>query len=220
MKDFKMTILKNYNEFSEVEALEVKDVLFVTGKETQKTVNAEDLLGCIVSKVSDPNKNSEPDTREFINNIMSSINDVAGASAKGSKFIEPYEIEKIKKNLTHFEARSEKLTAIKNELEKFGSQIKMNYVNKIDEAMKGRAGCLEQIEMLTNARQEVIKKRLLQLTWPYDEKTKTYERKIAALKIRVAKYNYMIKQLSGMRPAANEKDILMFQVKLKSKFMS
>ena len=213
-----MAILTNYDEFLAVEALDVKDVFFVTGKEPPTAAKDQDIIGFIVSNAANQKKVFELDAKEVINKIVSSINDIAGAAFKGSKFIEPSEIETIKQTLANYEARNEKLAEIKKELEKFGTQIKTKYTQNIDAQINERTSCTEQIEMLMNARQEVIRKRLLRLAWPYDEKTKAYERKIAALKVRVAKHNYKIEQLAGMRPAADEKDILLFQLQLKSKF--
>jgi len=215
-----MAILTNYDEFLAVKSLDVKDVFFVTGKEPEREVEDQDIIGFVVSNNTNQEKVFDFKANEIIDKIVTSMNDIANVETKGHKFIEPNEIATIKNTLVNYEARIEKLIEIKKELEKFEDQIKTNYTEKIREQKHELTSCEEQIEMLENTKEQFIKQRLSRFLWPYDAKTKRCDLKIAALKTRIKKCALKIDQLSGMRPAADEKDILLFQMQLKNKFVA
>jgi len=160
----------------------------------------------------------EDNLDEIINMVVSKMNSIASLSYKCSKFLEPVEIKKIQESLKIHVEKSENIKAVKNELELFQEQIQIVYERRISQQKKERLYYEDQINRLETAKKEVMGANLSRMLWPHDERTKRFNTTIASLKAKIVKCNFKLRQLTSMRPAANEKDILVFQMQLKNKF--
>ena len=155
----------------------------------------------------------------LVGRIASAMNRVAKQEFKGSFFLEPDEVESLKKDVFINETiSSEKRAELEHELTKFQQEITTNYKEAISDYKEKRMYCETQMYMFEQAKKESVMKRAAQMLWPFDEKTRSYDAQIASLKIQAARYSQKIEDIESMRPAAKEKDIMLFQVKLKEKF--
>lgn len=228
-----MQILENHIQISNADSRDLKNIVYVSRNKPQvgakRLNNVESKVAsslklriqqCKQAQVNDLSSVLESDFNldEVIGKIVSTMNKMASVEFKGSVFIEPCEVNTIKELLVNYEERSAKIAQIKRELETFSTQIQTNYSKRIFEQKKEKVGCEDQIEVLEVERQQLILARLTKFCWPYDSTVKRYDLKIKALKTRAAKCGFQIEQLTGMRPAANAKDILLFQTELKGKF--
>jgi len=222
-----MAVLANYDEILTVVARDLKDIFFVSSTENRVVPQGYGLMAFDGNslknriqqhKFIEQDPTLEPSFNEVIDKIVSIMNEMASLSFKGSKFLEPSEVKTIQESLENYDERSEKIAEIKKELEQFEEQIQINYSRRIFEQKKEKEYCEEKIEMMENAKKQTMKSNLLKTLWPYDMRTKRFDCKIASLKTRMAKCIFSIEQLTGMRPAASEKDILLFQIQLKNKF--
>jgi len=151
-----------------------------------------------------------------------SIKKYANSEYKFTTALEPSEIEQIKKSLAAYVNNSEKVDEIKKEmledLTAFQKQIMVNHKQKIADLAKEKQACEKQIIILECAKNKLIMDRLSKIVWPYDETTKEYDSKIAQLQAKVVQYTSKLENSHKMRPAANERDILLFKLQLKEKF--
>ncbi|MDD3436966.1 MAG: hypothetical protein PHC64_07440 [Candidatus Gastranaerophilales bacterium] len=61
--------------------------------------------------------------------------------------------------------------------------------------------------------------KLTRILWPYDGKTKQYDSQITKCKLQIQQCEQKIATLQESRPTANEKDILIYQMHLKEKYI-
>lgn len=138
--------------------------------------------------------------------------------------LEPAEIEKIKNALENYKNDNAKVNDFKaeliNDLTNFQQEIKSNQIQKLNELRKQRQLMERQLRILSVEKHKLIMDRLSKIAWPYDEKTKDYDRKISQLEKQLEQNEQKIINLKAMRPMANEKEILMYQLHLKEKFGS
>lgn len=136
--------------------------------------------------------------------------------------LEPIEIENIKKALENYKHDNKRVNEFKAELiedlTNFQQQIKSNQIQKLNELRKQRQLIERQLRIFSVEKHKLIMDRLSQIAWPYDEKTKDYDKKIAALQVQLDQNEQKIISLKQMRPMANEKEILIYQMHLKEKF--
>lgn len=136
--------------------------------------------------------------------------------------LEPVEIEQIKKALESYKNDNVKVNEFKeeliNDLTNFQQEIKSNQIQKLNELRKQRHLMERQLRILSVEKHKLIMDRLSKIAWPYDEKTKDYDRKIAQIEKQLEQNEQKIINLKAMRPMANEKEILMYQMHLKEKF--
>jgi len=224
-----MTTLANYGAKIATRASELKDIIFITGAQSQAKFQDDELttldassLRNRIEQMTSIGKEAplEANYSEAVDRIVSAMNNMASLSYKGAKFLEPSEVKTILDSLENYEERLEKIAEIKKELEEFKKRIQTNYSQKIHEQKEERFSCENQLEMLEKAKIQKMKENLLRTLWPYDVMTERYNRNIESLKTRITKCNFNIQQLTGMRPAANEKDIMLFQFQLKAKFVT
>lgn len=154
----------------------------------------------------------------LVDKIASALKAVATQQFKRSTFIEPLEIEKIKKTIASENCNDAKKAELENELTKFQNEITANYKQKLNELDEKRIATENQLLAITKLKNSLVMKRLSQMLWPFNAETAKYETKIEALKILLAKCEQKIQDIEAMRPAAGEKDLLLFQVQLKEKF--
>lgn len=198
----------------------LNEVNFVAGVKEVSSQEADLLALNISNSFSiEPSKVYTDENIDLIvNKIASAMNDMANIKYKGSTFLEPCEVENVKKILDTEECDAEIKTKFEKELTNFQEQIKVNYVQQIAEYTDKKMLYDEQIERLECLKKQLVMERLSQMSWPYDEKTREYDRKISSLKIQSERYSQRIEEIKSLRPAAKEKDILIFQVQLKEKF--
>lgn len=167
-------------------------------------------------------RNYAKDYESMLNLTEASIKKYATSTHKYSEYLEPNEIEQIKKALVEFSNNNEKISEFKKEIIKdlasFQQQILTNHEERIAELAKEKELCEKQLRIVECEKNKLIMERLSQIVWPYDAKTKEYDQKIAQLQTKVEQYTTKIKNQKGMRPAANQKDILLYTMHLREKF--
>ena len=217
----------SYDEILAMASQDVKDVFFVpsrgplfTPQELELTISDENSFTNRIQKLKQISQEITLETNfsEIIGKVVSIMHGLASLSYKGSKFLEPSEVKTINDALENRDGKIEKITELKKELEQFEEQIQINYSLRICEQKKERLYFEYQIDMLENEKKQIVKENLSKTLWPYDSRTKRYDCRISLLKIKMAKCTLSLAQLTGMRPAASEKDILLFQIQLKNKF--
>jgi len=162
---------------------------------------------------------SDADLGLIIDKISNEMNKIANLRWKGHTFIEPSEIENIKKNILTVDKRITKKGAeLQKELTGFQERIFSDYRNMVSEYHSKKMDCLAQIDILESEKRQLVMKKLSQGLWPFDKKIKAYDTQIANLKLKFKRYTQKLETVEAMRPAANEKEILMFQMELKEKF--
>lgn len=136
--------------------------------------------------------------------------------------LEPTDIEQIKIALENYKNDNAKINEFKaaliEDLTNFQQEIKSNQIQKLNELRKQRQLMERQLRILSVEKHKLIMDRLSKIAWPYDEKTKEYDRKINQLEKQLEQNAQKIIDLKSMRPMANEKEILMYQMHLKEKF--
>lgn len=167
-------------------------------------------------------RNYAKDYESMLNLTEASIKKYAASTNKYSEYLEPNEIEQIKKALVEFSNNNEKTSEFKKEiiedLASFQQQILTTHKKRIAELTKEKEICEKQLRIAECEKNKLIMERLSQIVWPYDAKTKEYDQKIAQLQAKVELYTTKIKNQKDMRPAANEKDILLYTMHLREKF--
>lgn len=189
-----------------------------TNQGATNTINTESIKFCAAVR----EENVALDYEKILNMTSLSIKMFANSFYKSSEFLEPSDIEQIKDSLNNYVNNNEKVVefknAILNDLTKFQKQIKVNHVQKLAELEKQKQFSEKQLRVLEFEKQKLVMDRLAKIAWPYDAKTKEYDNKIAALQIQVQKLAQKIEELQQMRPAANEKEILLYRMYLTEKY--
>ncbi len=151
-----------------------------------------------------------------------SIKKFANAYYKTTTMIEPRDIEQIKVALNNYACKDVKVKEFKRELIEdltaFQNQINTNYKERIAENKRKKQICERQIQVLEVEKNKLIMDRLSRIEWPYDSKTKEYDTKIAMFELQATQFGQKAEQMQQMRPMANEKEILIYELKLKEKF--
>ncbi len=167
-------------------------------------------------------RNYAKDYESMLNITEASIKKYANSTHKYSEYLEPNEIEQIKRALVEFSNNHENTSEFKKEmledLTSFQQQILTNHKERITELVKEKEICEKQLRIAECEKNQLIMERLSQIVWPYDAKTKEYDQKIAQLQVKVQQYTTKIKNQKDMRPAANERDILLYTMHLREKF--
>jgi len=162
------------------------------------------------------------DYSKILSQTTISLNKFANSHYKTTVMLEPNEIDHIKDSLNNYKSDDSRVTEFKNQLlgdlTDFQKQIKTNYSERIADYRKQQLLCEKQIQILNVEKHKLIMNRLSKIAWPYDDKTKEYDNKIAMLTTQSQQYAQKATQAEQMRPAANEKDVLLYQMKLKDKY--
>lgn len=166
-------------------------------------------------------RNYAKNYESMLNLTEASIKKYANSTHKYGEYLEPNEIEQIKRALVEFSNNNE-TSEFKNEmiedLTAFQQQILTNHKERITELVKEKEICEKQLRIAECEKNQLIMERLSQIVWPYDAKTKEYDQKIAQLQAKVEQYTNKIKNQKNLRPAANQKDILLYTMHLREKF--
>lgn len=138
-------------------------------------------------------------------------------------YLEPSDIEAIKQALNDYHNRKEKVEEFKQDiivdLTEFQQKIKNDHTQRIVEWTKKKILYERQIAILVKEKEQRIKQMISNLQWPYDRKTKSYDTQIKLLRIKAQKCVQKAAEYQALRPAANEKEILLFQMHLKEKYL-
>lgn len=165
---------------------------------------------------------SKEDYNEVLAYASRSIKAHANASYKSHTFIEVSDIEKIKDALNQFANKNDKVAQFKkeliNDLTSFEMQIKIDHAQNLIELAEEKQFCQKQIQIFEFGKQKLIRERLAKMAWPYDSKTKEYDKKIEILNEKLSKIEQTIEEAKAMRPMAKEKEVLAYQQQLINKF--
>lgn len=179
----------------------------------------KDVVDSLMNKSEE---NFTSDYEKIINLTKLSMKMFANAHYKSFTFLEVSDIEQIKDSLNNYSNSSERINAFKNvvidDLTDFQKNIKEKHVQKMTETTKQKQILERQIRVFEFDKNKLIMERLSKVVWPYDEKTKAYDAKIANLQIQVQKCSQKIEELQQTKPLATEKDILLYQMSLKDRF--
>lgn len=185
---------------------------------TTDTINKDTINLC--AKVKE--ENVTLDYEKILSMTSLSIKMFANSFYKASEFLEPSDIEQIKESLNNYVNNNEKVeefkNAILNDLTKFQKQIKVNHVQKIAELERQKQLSEKNLRVIEYEKKKLVMDRLSKVIWPYDAKTKEFDVKIASLQLQVQKYAQKIEELVQKRPAANEKEILLYRMYLNEKY--
>lgn len=167
-------------------------------------------------------EDSNNDYEKIINMTTLSMKMFSTSHYKKSAFLDINEVEQIKESIISYSDKDRGISNLKqeliNDLTEFQKQIKTNYVERISDMEKQKKLCEKQAMILEYEKNKLIMDRLSKIVWPYDQKTKEYDAQIEKLQIQVQKYQQKITEMQQTKPIANEKDILIYQIKIKEKY--
>lgn len=167
-------------------------------------------------------ENKSEDCNKLIRQTTMAIKSVANSSYKLSNFVDLLDIDQIKASLKAYKDNDTRVTEFKKELiddlTEFQKRIKTHHTEKIVELKKQYRSYQRQLAALEGERNRLIMERLSKIVWPYDKETKEYDNKIAKLETITKQYGRKLEEAEKMRPIANEKDILLYQMHLKEKY--
>lgn len=213
---------ENLDEFLEIQPKDVEDVVFVAGSAKEKKFfeqQANDVVAMnVAGSIGSTNEVFEVDFTKIIDSVASSMMKAANRPSKEGAFIDLDEIEHIKNSISDSDFDMQIISEVKNELTNFEAQIKENYSKKIQQISEEKSSYEDQIEALLEVKDELVRKRLSLMQWPFDEKTKMIDKKIEALKLQDERCSRKVTDILTREPIANEKDILIFKMKLTEKF--
>lgn len=162
------------------------------------------------------------DYDKIVNMTSIAVKKYANSNYKSTTYLEPSDIEHIKACLNNFRHEQEEVKQFKTELiqdlTNFQKQIELNYRQRISELERENDTCSKQIRVLDFEKHKLIMDRLSKIIWPYDSTTQEYDKKISVLEIKIQRNKTKIEELKAMRPAANEKEVLLYTLHLKEKY--
>ena len=196
-----------------------------------KNIESEDSIRIITNAIKNEfvsvttnGETSNTDCEKVVRMTALSVKKFANIYYKKSEFLEISDIEQIKDSLKNYANKDSKVSEFKkviiDDLTAFQQQIKTNYVQRLTELGKQKQDAEKQIRVMDFEKNKLVMERLSRIVWPYDQTTKEYDSKIAKLQMQVEKYTQQIEDLKQMRPVANEKDILLYQINFKNKFQT
>ncbi len=173
-----------------------------------------------------PQKMDEEFSLEEYNKVLSlttlSVKMYANSYYKSNPYLDSKDIDQIKKALNGYTSDKQKIKEFKksliDDLTAFQKQINENHVKKLVDLTKQKRLLERDVQILDFEKNKLIMDRLSKIVWPYDAKTKEYDNKIAAAQSKIEYYAQKIADIESLRPMANEKDILLYQLKLKEKY--
>lgn len=181
-----------------------------------KTVNIS-----YVSTTTKP-KDLNREYKKVLMNMTMSLKKCATAGFKTKASVDVAEIEQIKNSLMNFKGEEAEVTEFArkmvSELTNFQKVLRNNYVTRIADIKRKEMLVADKIKALETERTETVFNRLKNIVWPYDSKTKDYENQIAQYKNQLRAYQNRLSEAKQTRPSANEKDLLIYELKMKEKY--
>lgn len=203
----------------------LKDSLLFEVEENKSLENASlAIRKGLVNFFSEMNeeRNYTKEYEKILNLTEESIKKYADSQYKFNTALEPNEIEQIKKALINFTTDQAKISEFKNEiiedLTAFQKQILINHKQKISLIENEKESYEKQLRILEFEKHKLIMDRLAKISWPYDSKTKEYDQKIAQLQAKITQSTNKLENIKSTRPAANERDLLLYKMQLREKF--
>lgn len=168
-------------------------------------------------------KNDSERFTEDVNAILeltsASIKMHATCDYKPVAFIDATDIENIKRTLAQYQDDDARIHQIKyaiiEDLSYFQSELTLNHEERLKAFKSKKAELEKQLRVVDYAKKKLVSQRLARLAWPYDDKTQQYDGLIAKFELQLKKLNSKIEEEIKLRPMANEKDILKYQLHLK-----
>lgn len=153
-----------------------------------------------------------------LDKVISAISCVSRLQFKVRPFVEPREIDEVKKLLAAERCDTSTKKEIELELTNFQNKITTEYKEKIDKYKSQKVELLGKLDVLENRKAKIVSERLAQFAWPYDAQTRAYDKKIYEYKSLIRAYEFKIEEFQSLRPMAQAKDIEIFQSQLITKF--
>lgn len=211
----------NLDEFLGLQSSDIVDISFISGgnanvKEQTIENQSQDIIAFNVAN-SFENEVYEVDFNHVINAVVSAMSKTANQPVKGRAFIEPCEIEEIKNSLDKEISDTKAAEAVREELTNFQNKITADYRNKVKEFNAEKIRIENEIDALMIAKSDLVNQRLQNFQWPFNDTTRSIDAKIERLKLMARKCIMKADEVLQMRPAASEKEILMFKAQLQEK---
>lgn len=164
------------------------------------------------------------DFERIIRHTTMSMKNLANAYYKTGTYLESSDIEQIKTSLNEYAKDDLKICQFKvsliEDLTKIQTNIQTKFYEKLANLNAEKVFCQKQVRIIEFAKNKLIMDRLSKVQWPYDAQTQEYDNKLAGLKIKIENYERKIEELKNKRPSADEKDILIYQMQLKEKYIA
>lgn len=191
-------------------------------KKNANTFFTTDSINYISTQGNEENINA--DFERIIKHTTMSMKNLANAYYKTATYLESSDIEQIKTSLSNYAKNDSRIEQFKASLIEDLTEIQKNIQTKFYEKLKSlgteKALCEKQVRIIEFTKNKLIMDRLSKVQWPYDAQTQEYDNKLAGLKIKIENYERKIEELKNKRPSADEKDILIYQMQLKEKYMT
>lgn len=153
-----------------------------------------------------------------VDKILSALLDIAHIPSKGSSYIEPNEINQVKKVLDEEICSPECKAEISKELTEFQEKIIAKYKDSINQYYQMMIELDVELDKLERQKSLIISKRLSQFMWPFNSVTREIDFKIKSVRRKIQTCDSRMEAVEAMRPAAKECDIRIFERHLKEKF--
>lgn len=219
--------LQEQNELKELQTSEQQksgEAVFVSTKEKKKTEDNNDLLalniaGSLDLKTGFQQKNlAEAKLKMTVNNVTSAIVNISQRRFKETPCLRLDEFNSIKAMLAKQDCNTVEKQKIESALTFFQDKIKQDYTATIQECMNNMMTYETAIDNLEEQKRKIIVERLTNFSWPFNETTRAYDNKIFNLKCKLHQCRTQLEDVEIMGPAANEKDIVFFNMFLKEQF--
>lgn len=162
------------------------------------------------------------DFAKIVKHTTMSMKNMACAYYKAGTFLDVADIEQIKVSLNNFTVDDLKVCQFKAELVSdltgIQKKIESKHAEKLRKMVEEKTMYERQIKVLDFAKNKLIMDRLSKIQWPYDSKTQEFDAKISGLNARVENLSRRLEEAKKMRPSADEKDILIYQMEIREKY--
>jgi hypothetical protein len=177
----------------------------------------------MISKTDEEKQNDfKSEYRKLLSQTKMSLKKCINSNYKKTSGIEINEIEQIKAALTNFSKNNDSVNAFKkeliNDLTSFQKLLRNKHVVRIADLERQKRQYSEEILKLEAKKTKMIFDKLMNVQWPYDNATKECDTRIAQCKHQVLACTQKIENAQKTKPAANEKDLLLYELKLNEKY--
>lgn len=168
-------------------------------------------------------ENFEHEYTRVVNLTSLSVKTFAYSFTKEQAFLDKGDIDKIKNALNNYVNDNEKVNSFKNELiedlNQFQKGIESKHAKQIAEYKNQKQIYENEMRTVWTERDNLATTGFSKIFGNNNSKLKEYESKLILLRSKIAQLNQRIQELEKSLPIANEKDILMYQMHLKEKYL-
>lgn len=168
------------------------------------------------------NETDHFDVAEILTYTTDALHNLTNSKAKAVKGLDLYDLEQIKSSLVNVTVADDHTERIKNsiiaDLNDFKEYITVSYIKDVEAYKKQKIFYERQINVLETQKRWRIIELLSKISWPFDESVNELESQIEVLRVRVLKCAQRILQAGRIRPRADVKDVLMYQLELRKKY--